>query len=278
MKKDFMIGLKKNVVDAHAPSFSEIEKIKKSILIIDSLKEYIPPLTREEFIQLEENIKKYGCKDPLSVWETIPSKVNIVSNSDIEEKIYILVDGHNRLKICLENNIDFRIALVEFDNISAAQNYMIEYQLGRRNLNPEQMAYYRGLRYNREKGVKGKYDRISNTSVDIAQKLAQEHKVSVRTIKNDGLFAEGIDKLPKSVKADVLSGKSKLTKVQIQNIGKNKVNSVDNNLINADSIKQNTTYNLVELKKDVLSLAKKLNTKDDCEKLISLLNILKKQY
>ena len=50
-------------------------------LIIDPvLKSLIPPLSDEEFKQLEENIKAEGCRDALVIWRGT------------------IVDGHNRLK------------------------------------------------------------------------------------------------------------------------------------------------------------------------------------
>ena len=46
----------------------------------------IPPLSKDEFMQLEENILKEGIRDPLVVW-------------DGPEGYGILLDGHNRYKI-----------------------------------------------------------------------------------------------------------------------------------------------------------------------------------
>lgn len=65
-------------------------------------------------------------------------------------------DGHNRYEICLKHGLYLPIQFIDLELLQMTKNYMIEQQLGRRNLNQEQMAYLRGLRYNQEKLSKGK--------------------------------------------------------------------------------------------------------------------------
>lgn len=82
----------------------------------------IPPLTADEFTQLEKNILKDGIRDPLVVWKT-PSG---------EE---ILVDGHNRWKISVAHGgIPFKIHYMEFNTRADAMVWIIDKQLGQRNL------------------------------------------------------------------------------------------------------------------------------------------------
>lgn len=78
-------------------------------------------------------------------------------------------------------------------------NWIIENQLGRRNLHPDQASYLRGKRYNGEKQDKGG-DRKSIDQNDpliesTADRLATEYKVSAPTIKRDGQYAAAVDKL-----------------------------------------------------------------------------------
>jgi hypothetical protein len=281
MAKNFMAGMKKTLVDLQPSTFSETEKIKKQIVVLESLKQFIPPLTAEEYKQLETNILKHGCKDPLTVWETTEQKAGI---GEGEEPIFILIDGHNRYKICTQFSIDFKIGLLEFEDLDTVKDYMIDFQLGRRNLNPEQISYFRGLRYNREKTSKGKYDR--EESVDIAEKLAIEHSVSPRTIKNDGDYAKGADKLPTALKNELLAGKIDLSKEEIQRLGK--INVSTEELSSVEEIKsvvskgeentpiKNNQKVIKALKKDVVDFAKIISTKKDCEQLMSKISSLKK--
>ena len=76
----------------------------------------IPALSEEEYNQLEQNIIADGCRDPLVVWNDT------------------IVDGHNRYKICAENNIKFNTVQKEFDSESDVKMWMIINQFGRRNI------------------------------------------------------------------------------------------------------------------------------------------------
>lgn len=82
----------------------------------------IPPLSDDEFQQLEENCVKEGIRDALVVWK--------VPNGD-----QILVDGHNRWKISAKHGgIPFQIKEMKFDLREDAIAWIIKNQFGRRNL------------------------------------------------------------------------------------------------------------------------------------------------
>jgi site-specific DNA-methyltransferase (adenine-specific) len=78
----------------------------------------IPPLEHEEREQLEKNILADGCRDPLTAWQGT------------------LVDGHNRHDICTKRGIAFEVCEIEFADRDEAKVWMINNQLGRRNLPP----------------------------------------------------------------------------------------------------------------------------------------------
>ena len=69
----------------------------KSIIIDPEFKNLIPPLSEEEKSQLEANLKQFGCLDPLVVWKGHN----------------ILLDGHNRYQICLQEGISYQIIEIE---------------------------------------------------------------------------------------------------------------------------------------------------------------------
>lgn len=85
-------------------------------MIDQEFKALIPPLAPEELAQLEANIIKDGCRDPLVVWQGV------------------LIDGHNRYDICTRNGIEFETVEMEFADRDAAMLWMIDNQKGRRNL------------------------------------------------------------------------------------------------------------------------------------------------
>lgn len=83
----------------------------------------IPPLSEDEFKQLEANIMKDGIRDPLVVWH--------VPNGDD-----ILIDGHNRWEIAAKHGgIPFQIKRMTFELREDVKAWIIQNQLGRRNVN-----------------------------------------------------------------------------------------------------------------------------------------------
>ena len=90
--------------------------------ILKELESLIPPLSNEEFKQLERNILEEGIRDPLVTWNGI------------------LVDGHNRYRIAQEYDIDFETVEKEFPDILTVKVWMIVNQFGRRNLNNYQRS------------------------------------------------------------------------------------------------------------------------------------------
>ena len=60
-------------------------------------KNLIPPLHRQEYLQLEQNLIEDGCIDPIITWNGI------------------IIDGHNRYEICHRQNIPFRVVSMEFE-------------------------------------------------------------------------------------------------------------------------------------------------------------------
>lgn len=172
---------------------------KSTQLTIDpEFRALIPPLSDEERMQLEENLLRDGCRDPLVTWNGV------------------LLDGHNRYDICTKHGLCFETVAVSLPDRESAEDWIDTNQLGRRNLTPEQASLLRGRRYIRAKGKpednlkqfqpSGQNVRSENT----AERLAQQHGVTERTIRRDGDFAEAVETLKPHVpdiEQRVLSGK-----------------------------------------------------------------------
>jgi hypothetical protein len=207
-----------------------------NITVLEELKYFIPPLQSAEWHQLQTNILSEGCRHALLVWRTYSNVISETASEALVE-VNILIDGHNRYTICLQHGLDFPVQFIDFDSLQMAKNYMIEQQLGRRNLNPEQMAYLRGLRYNQDKQTKGKYERKkhsshndhyeekSQNSAKTIEKVAELYHVSPKTIQRDADFAAGLDKLTLELRQSVLSGVVKVSKKDIQKLAKVTVDS-----------------------------------------------------
>lgn len=187
------------------------ENLSSEIKIEKDLMDLITPLTSEEFAQLEGNILVEGCCDPLVLWE----KTNQKS---------ILIDGHNRYNICEKHNLSFSIKKMNFNDIEEVKLWMLNNQLGRRNLDPEQLSYYRGLKYLSLKRAQGGFENVKSKGQNkpsTAENLSKEFKVSESTIKRDAKFTEALEIIAKSnpkLKNDILSGQEKFKKNDIVTI------------------------------------------------------------
>lgn len=215
MKKDiFKKAIQKNT-EAIPLSLLETEsKIKKEFIIIDELRDFISPLSKEESEGLEQDILKDGISDPLIIWETSPEAIGL--NKPETKTVYVLVDGHNRYRISQKYNLDFRIILRNYTDIQEVKDSMLNKQLNRRNLTPEQISYYRGLKYN---SVVKSQEGLPKT-LNVAFNLAEEFKVNEKTIRRDAEFAKGLNKLTPEFRQDVLTGKTKVSKSDIVSLAK----------------------------------------------------------
>ena len=124
----------------------------------------IPPLTDDEYKQLEENILKEGkLLSPLIVWGNT------------------LVDGHNRYAILQKHpEIYFSTMPLRFENREEAIAWICRNQLGRRNLTPEQKKFLIGKQYSvdhRKPGGNG-----NNQHTAAAKKTAPEELCQIDTI------------------------------------------------------------------------------------------------
>lgn len=95
----------------------------KELKIDPELRDLLPPLTDDEYKQLEKNIVENGFD----------------RNFPIMEWHGYVVDGHNRYKICKEHNItDYVVGTLAYETKEEVMEWMLDIQLGRRNLSPIQ--------------------------------------------------------------------------------------------------------------------------------------------
>lgn len=160
--------------------------------IDDEFRKLIPPLKPEERAQLEENLIKEGCRDPLVIWnETI-------------------LDGHNRYEICTRRDILYSIEAVDLPDREAAMDWIDRNQVGRRNLSEDNFRLILGRIYNRTKKAQGgtganQYkqsvpnEHIAATKERTAVTLAKEYGVSESTVRRAGKLAEAVEQVEKEM-------------------------------------------------------------------------------
>lgn len=201
-----------------------VEKIEKAIAITDSIRSLklnidseikflCRPLNVEEYSLLEKDIEKRGCINPILYWE----------GHDI------IVDGHNRYEICNKIGKTYNCLPMAFETKDDVMNYVIDHQLGRRNLSEMERSYLRGVRYLKEKKANhrpkpSELHQNDGVNGETAQKIAKKTGVSQSTIERDALLAEAISKLRAEVgddfSKDLRSKKVKLSKKAIIELSK----------------------------------------------------------
>lgn len=167
-----------------------------NVTINPKFKNLIPPLTQEEFQQLEENILREGILEPLTIWNGV------------------LIDGHNRYSIAKKHGLEFLTREVEFDSENDAEIWIIKNQFGRRNLS----LYDRSLLALRLKPViaekakanqraaGGAVPQKSAKAVDTREELAKIAGVSHNTIHRvETIEASGNDKIKEKVRSGEMS-------------------------------------------------------------------------
>ena len=183
----------------------------------------IPPLTDDEFKQLEENILADGVIiNPIIVWDGV------------------IVDGHNRFRIVEKHpNITFTTCERHFIDRYEAIAWICKNQLGRRNLTFQQKKYLIGKQYESEKASHGgKRDMIHNekgqftakcqadtlrSETDTAERIAKENGIGRRSVFRAEEFAKAVDiadEIDPGIRSEILAGKIKTTEKEVQALTK----------------------------------------------------------
>ena len=184
----------------------------QNIIIDEEFKALLPPLDRETFDLLEENLLQNGCRDALVIWNGI------------------LIDGHNRYEICTKHDIPFHTIDKEFTSRENALIWIITTQVSRRNLSPIQLSYYRGVHYHTDKKIQGTNNQYAQKSekghddtfhFSTASRLAEHYKVSPKTINRDAKVASAIDTIGETsseAKRKILSGEMTVDRKYLQGL------------------------------------------------------------
>ncbi len=180
--------------------------MKKKVKVDREFQSLIPPLTPDEYKQLEANLIADGCRDPLVTWQGV------------------LLDGHNRLEICNRLGIEYQtVPKLSINNRTEAKDWIITNQLGRRNLQPFQRAELAlKLKPSIEAAAKEKYNKTvgrpkssmksttkSTKPIDTRKTLAEKAGVSEDTIRKAEHIIEHADE---ETKASLRAGKTTINK------------------------------------------------------------------
>ena len=96
---------------------TEYSSDQRTPVVLPEVEELLPPLGGEQFSALEGDILENGCYAP------------IIVNQDM-----VIVDGHNRFRICEKHNLPFKMLVFTFADLLEAKQWALDTQKGRRNL------------------------------------------------------------------------------------------------------------------------------------------------
>lgn len=215
----------------------------KKLKIDAELKDLLPPLSKEEYKQLEKNIVENGFD----------------KNFPIMEWNGYIVDGHNRYKICKDHNItDYVIGSLAYKNKEEVMEWMLDIQLGRRNLSPIQRIavaekyrpiYERQATLNKSLNGGDKKSESQNSSTPISQK----DKIDVRAklAKTAGVstdtYSKGkkiLDSDNETLKQEVLSGEKSINagykELTHKGLDQKNINEEKNNILSSTTTRLTT--------------------------------------
>ena len=145
-----------------------------NITIDTEFKTLIPPLSEEEFKQLEANCVENGIQDSLKVWNGI------------------LIDGHNRFEIAENHRLEYKTEEMEFSSRDDVKLWIINNQLGRRNLS----AYDRSVLALKLKPlIAEKAKEQQGARTDISQKSVKSCDTQKEVAKVAGVSHDTIHKV-----------------------------------------------------------------------------------
>lgn len=165
------------------------------------------PLGENEAAILQAAIERDGMTQPIIVWGN--DEHGVFQN--------ILVDGHNRLRICRKIRKKYEILYMDFADRAAAIQWMVMNQLGRRNLEAKRRLYLMGKYYNSRKNPaapKGhKPGEPREATGDQAKATGKKFEASERTVRTAGKFADAVDSLPEAEREAVITGSTPVLQV-----------------------------------------------------------------
>lgn len=177
----------------------------KDLKVDKEFEDLLPVLTPEELEKLENSILQYGMLDPIKIWQ----------EPDTGE--WIIIDGHNRYNILKKHNIDWHFwqdykIMGELETREDVKQWMLEQQLGRRNLSPAERyeivqkfknIFQKKAKQNQSLGGKGKSNLLE---ANVQKEMAKATGVSVGSYyKLDKVMQSDNEEVKQKVRAKEIS-------------------------------------------------------------------------
>ena len=138
----------------------EYSSTDRTPTVLPELAELLPPLTGEQLGALEADLLKNGCYAPIIVNEEL-----------------VIIDGHNRQKLCEKHGIPYRMSVFAISGLLEAKRWAIENQRGRRNLEKWELGK---IALKLKSDIEAKAKANQGTRSDLLTTLSESVPVSTR--------------------------------------------------------------------------------------------------
>ena len=173
----------------------------KKLKINETFKKLIPPLTKEEFSQLEQNCIAEGIREAIIIWNDM------------------IIDGHNRYEISLMYDLPFETNELYFKDENEVKEWMILNQFGRRNLSNYQRSVLalelESVFSAKAKEQQGKRTDIKQISAESKPIETRKEVAKVANVSHDTIAKVKVieAKAPEEIKEKLSSGEVSINQV-----------------------------------------------------------------
>lgn len=182
-----------NVFISNDPEFIATEISITELKISPTFKELIPPLSQEEYNQLEENLIENGIREAISLWNGF------------------IIDGHNRYEIAQKHNLSYATVSYKFDNEDDVKLWIFKNQIARRNLSALERVIL-ALHLKPVIAEKAKEQQIRKSAKFVPQISAEQKSIDTRKVIADmaGVSHDTVSKIEKILDAGTLEMRGKI--------------------------------------------------------------------
>ena len=182
---------------------TEYSNSERTPVVLPEMEQLLPPLSGEQFSALERDILENGCYAP------------IIVNEDM-----VIIDGHNRFRVCEKHGLPYRMLVFSFADLLEAKQWALDTQKGRRNLDKWELGKialrlkpdieararanqqeYHGNQY--DSGLSATLPEVHSDPVDTRKELADAVGLGERTM---GKVMQIDEHAPSAVKEALDSG------------------------------------------------------------------------
>lgn len=141
--------------------------------IVPRFRDLLPPQTAVECEHLEQSILADGIREPIRLWQNK------------------IVDGHHRFGIAQKHDLGYKTVDMYFANEDEVCEWIIQNQIGRRNLEPNLKTLLIGQLHQLQKKRVGRPMEDDTTSA--AEQIAKDFNISPRTVERADAVARAYE-------------------------------------------------------------------------------------